>query len=81
MESNGEQLIRELDELRRKLLSLSDRLNTSGVERTNGLHVNMGNDCPYFKRSMEIFLKKDYQDLQGMIESIHNLFNLIEGKK
>ena len=80
METNGEKLIKELDELRRKLSSLSERLDRSGVERTNGLRVHMGADCPYFTKSMDIFLKKDYQELQDMIESINNLFNLIEGK-
>lgn len=80
METNGEKLIKELDELRRKLSSLSERLDRSGVERTNGLRDHMGADCPYFKKSMDIFLKKDYQELQDMIESINNLFNLIEGK-
>jgi hypothetical protein len=81
METNGEQLIRELDELRRKLFDLSTRLDSSGVERTHGLRATMGNDCPYFKKSMDIFMKKDYQELQIMIESINNLFLLIEGKK
>ena len=78
--TTGEQLIKELDDLRRHLLTLSDRLNNSGIERTQGLKDNMGLDCPYFKRSLNIFMKKDYEELRDMVQSINNLFNLIEGK-
>jgi hypothetical protein len=78
METTGEVLIKELDELRIKLLDLSQRLNNSGVERTNGLKENMGTDCTYFKTSMNIFVKKDYIDIRNMIESVWNTFQLIE---
>lgn len=80
-DTTGETLIKELDELRIRLGQLSDRLDNSGVQRTEGLRDVMGSDCPYFKKSMNIFMKKDYEDVKNMIESLYTLFLLIEGKK
>lgn len=78
--TTGESLVKELDELRKALLSLSDRMNVSGIERTNGLRETQGVDCPYFKKSLDLFVKKDYIQIRDMVESVHKLFLTVEGK-
>ena len=80
-DSPGEKLIDSLDELRQQLNLLVDRLARSGVERTNGLRVYMGRDCEFFKKSLDIFVRKDYIDLRNLIESCHELFQIVEGRK
>ncbi len=80
MSTPGEQLITELDNLRQHLTSLQQRLEKSGTARTRGLLDFMGTDCHFYQKSMDLFLDKDYQDLKNMIDSINNLFSLIEGK-
>ena len=52
----GEELIIALDKLR-------ERLSSSGVERTAGLREAMGNDCSFYRKSLDIFLSRDYDDL------------------
>lgn len=69
----GEQLIEKLEEIRL-------RLDKSGVERTNGLSTAMGRDCDYFKKSLKIFIDKDYIDLRNLFKQANDLFNVIEGK-
>jgi hypothetical protein len=78
--TTGEKLIHELDALRIALAKLSDRLNNSGIERTEGLRETQGSDCPYFKKSLDIFVRKDYIQIRDMVESVHNLFRTVEGK-
>lgn len=78
--TTGEKLIHELDELRIALHELSNRLDNSGIERTEGLRETQGNDCPYFKKSLDIFIRKDYIQIRDMIESVHKLFLTVEGK-
>lgn len=79
--TTGEQLIKELDDLRKALIVLSDRMKVSGIERTNGLREMQGADCPYFKKSLDLFVKKDYIHIRDMVESVHSLFQVVEGKK
>lgn len=56
----GQELIQILDELR-------NRLNKSGVERTAGLLRELGNDCTYYRKSLDIFLRKDYDEVWGLL--------------
>lgn len=77
----GEQLLEQLDELRLSLMQLEERLQKSGVERTCGLKKYMGNDCHFYRKSMDLFLRKDYEQLRDMVSSIHRLFSIIEGKQ
>lgn len=87
---SGDKLLDLLDELRIKLNSIEDlkeltnlleqlrnRLNISGVERTVGLRDNMGNDCTFYSKSLDLFLRKDYIDLKGLVEALHTLFREI----
>lgn len=76
----GDDLISDLNELRRALLDTQDRLKASGVERTQGLKDNLGDDCIYYKKSLDLFLQKDYQDLKNLVARCHQLFEQIEGK-
>lgn len=78
--SPGEQLVDTLDELRMQLNLLVDRLNRSGVTRTNGLRLAMGRECDFYKKSLDIFLRKDYIDLRNLVQSCNDLFNVVEGK-
>jgi hypothetical protein len=57
----GEELIQILDELR-------NVLNRSGVERTAGLLRELGDDCSYYRKSLDIFLKRDYDRVYGVIK-------------
>jgi hypothetical protein len=67
----GKELISVLEELRQ-------RLNISGVERTNGLCEKMGNDCTYYRKSLDIFLKKDLDDLQNLISRANSLISQLK---
>ena len=81
MKTVADELIDQLDTLRLDLMSLESRLASSGVERTKGLRDAMGEECRFYRRSMQVFLEKDYEDLKQKIENAHKLFLLIEGKK
>lgn len=65
------------DQLLDMLKLLQDRLQMSGVERTKGLRDNMGADCEFYSKSLDLFLKKDYQDLKNLISNIHRKFEEI----
>ena len=56
-----EQLIQVLEQLRLKL-------NRSGVERTAGLRAAMGDNCEYYWKSMNVFLKRDYLPIRTLLE-------------
>lgn len=75
----GERLIDELDHLRVHLNDLSDKLDASGVERTKGLRETMGRDCTFYRKSLDLFLRKDYRQLRNLCKGAHELFNKIEG--
>jgi hypothetical protein len=69
----GEELLTLLDQLRK-------RLSNSGVERTQGLRDTMGKDCPYYKKSMQIFLERDYVDIKNLIQKIDSIYQLVGDK-
>lgn len=77
----GDHLISDLNELRRALSDAEDRLKMSGVERTQGLKDNLGEDCVYYRKSLDLFLQNDYQDLKNLVARCYELFNQIEGTK
>lgn len=56
-------IIEELEKLR--IL-----LNASGVERTKGLAEIRGNDCAYYKRSLDLFIEKDYKQIVDQLEKV-----------
>ncbi len=80
-ETPGEDLIEQLDSLRVEMNSLIDKLNASGVDRTNGLRQIMGRDCDYYKRSLDLFLRKDYISVRNLTRACHELFELVEGRE
>lgn len=57
------------------------RLNKSGVERTIGLKAEMGDDCRYYRKSRELFLQKDYEELKVLFLEVTEQWRLIEGKE
>ena len=70
----------KLNKMISTLSSLQLRIQKSGFERTAGLREAMGEDCPYFRKSLSIFSKKDLGDfhllflkLSKEIESLERL--------
>lgn len=55
-------------------------LNKSGVERTVGLKVGMGNNCPYYKKSKDIFLSNDYDRIKKSLLLVLKQLEIVEGK-
>jgi hypothetical protein len=76
----GDDLIDQLDDLRQKLNSLRERLEKSGVERTRGLRMSMGADCRFHRKSINLFIERDFLELRGMIKEVDRLFRVIEGE-
>ena len=52
------------------ILALKYRLENSGIERTLGLLNNLGNDCSYYRKSLDIFLRRDYNDIYRIMFAI-----------
>lgn len=77
----GEDLIDQLELLRVKLNSLRERLEQSGVERTAGLRDAMGNDCKFYRKSINLFLERDYIELRTMVKDASHLFDIVEGEE
>lgn len=75
----GEELIDSLDNLRRHLNECRERLGSSGVERTRGLREAMGRDCNFHRKSLDLFLDRDYDDLKDLVASCYRLFQEVEG--
>jgi hypothetical protein len=74
--TTSEELIKNLEMLRRKLNELSDRLNDSGVERTFHLRRIMGEDCSSVRKSTNLFLDEDFDDLANLVQECQDLFDL-----
>lgn len=67
----GEALILSLDKLR-------DKLIRSGVQRTAGLYEAMGSECEYYWKSLNVFLKRDYEELRELTNQAKLLFDKCE---
>lgn len=67
----GEELVDVFNQLRL-------RLNQSGVERTVGLREAFDDDCAYYRKSLDKFLKQDYVDLRNLTKKITDLLKVIE---
>jgi hypothetical protein len=57
---------------------LRERLNKSGVERTVGLAQTMGDDCFYYKKSLDIFERNDYEEIRDLLLSASKILEEIE---
>ncbi len=80
MKIPGEELVANLEMLRRRLGKLRERLDDSGVERTFHMKRIMGKDCTLYQKSMDLFTSEDYEDLREKISEIADLFGVIDGK-
>jgi hypothetical protein len=76
-----QQLILDLEKLRKYLNSLHKELNNSGTERTAHFLTYVGQDCSYFKKSMEFFLAEDYDKLKNVIRDLADIFDIIDGRR
>ena len=65
-------------ELVRKLAELRVRINNSGVERTKAILDGMGADCNYYRKSLDIFLDKDYEDLKIILRDILDIMDKLD---
>jgi len=72
MQTPGEELVDTLEKLRQ-------RLNGSGSERTVGLKDAMGDDCVYYKRSLDKFVREDYVEIRDIIREATKTLDIIEG--
>jgi hypothetical protein len=69
----GQELIQILEQLR-------NTLNRSGVERTAGLLRELGDDCSYYRKSLDIFLRKDYDQIYNLLTQARDIMNKLESK-
>lgn len=77
----GQELLELLNELRLNIknneevpiLALKYRISNSGVKRTLGLLNNLGNDCSYYRKSLDIFLRRDYNDIYKIVFAIKEI--------
>ena len=60
----------KLDRIISTLSSLQLRIQKSGFRRTSGLRDHMGEDCPYYRKSLALFVKNDLQDLQSVLKKL-----------
>ena len=65
--SNTDELISDLNNLRKLLNDLHVTLNQSGVERTHGLKNALGSECAYYQKSLRLFFAQDYDKLRDLI--------------
>ena len=56
------------------------RMQSSGLERTAGLKDAMGDDCAYYRKSRNLLLEKDYEDIKRLFLESLTYFRGIEGK-
>jgi hypothetical protein len=86
----GQELLEILNQLRIEiavdepsvpLRSLKYRLESSGLERTVGLmrmvESSGTKDCSYFRKSLDIFLRRDYNDIYKIIKAIEDNNSLV----
>jgi len=71
MNQPGQDLIQLLEELRVEL-------NQAGVERTAGLLRAMGDDCSYYRKSLNIFLDKHYDKVKNLVTKAGQMINNIK---
>ncbi|MAE81779.1 MAG: hypothetical protein CMB80_03505 [Flammeovirgaceae bacterium] len=62
----------QMESVLSSLSATQKRLKNSGFERTTGLRQSMGDDCPYYLKSLNLFFKNDLVDLK------HLLIKLVE---
>ena len=60
------------------LSSLQTRIQKSGFERTAGLRTHMGEDCPYYRKSLGLFSKQDLRDITGLVSDLDALLQSFE---
>jgi hypothetical protein len=64
------------------LQALKYRLENSGLERTVGLLENLGDDCSFYRKSLDIFLRRDFSDIHKIINAIDSSFpDILKAKK
>lgn len=70
-----------MKDLLSSLNDLRNRLNISSVERTIGLRDAMGENCTYYRKSRNLFLEKDYQDLKRLTLEVLEELRKVEGSE
>lgn len=70
----GRELIEKLEVLRLRIIN-------SGVERTSALLRGMGDDCSYYRKSLDIFLRKDYDELKKLLSEVLERMEKLDGER
>jgi hypothetical protein len=60
------------------LESLRLRLDKSGVNRTYGLATTMGDDCFYYKKSLDLFERQDLDELKQLLLEVAKEMKKVE---
>lgn len=68
-----------MKDLLSSLNAIRARLITSSVERTVGLRDAMGENCAYYRKSRNLFMDKDYQELKLLFLETLEEFRKVEG--
>jgi hypothetical protein len=76
--TNTDELIQDLNNLRKLLNDLHTTLNSSGVERTNGLKNALGSECQYYRKSLKLFFEQDYEKLRDLVTQCSQHFDRAE---
>lgn len=76
----GEKLVLKLEQLRIAFEKLITRVDDSGAHRTAGLLEWKGRSCGYYWKSLDLFLKLDYQEIRDLILETASLIQECEAE-
>ena len=76
--SKEDLLLERLGDLISMFSDLSNQLQTSGLKRTTGLRDSMGDDCPYYKKSLKLFFRNDFVELKNLIDKLKEQIDNVE---
>jgi hypothetical protein len=68
----------DLGDVLSSFTSMQKRLNRSGLERTAGLRDSMGDDCPYYQKSLKLFFRNDLVDLRHLLVKLVEEIEVLE---
>lgn len=60
------------------LTFLQIRIQKSGFERTTGLRSHMGEDCPFYRKSLGLFRKKDLREIRELVSTLDRTLESFE---
>jgi len=70
--------LNHLGEVLSSFSGLQKRLKNSGFQRTAGLRHSMGDGCPYYQKSLNLFFKNDLVDLKHLLVKLVEEIDTLE---